>query len=96
MLRIELTDRLAQCGVRGSYCIVASVQHLLHAGEDRAVEGEIFAGHALGQHARIVLNQVKSEVVLPRVEVFTAYQSGSSGHARRLPNDEFRLPDNTG
>ena len=69
---------------------------MLRTRQDRAVEGEIFGGHGLGQDAGIVFDQVKPEIVLPQLEVFTADQGGRSGHSRGLPNDEFRLAGNSG
>ena len=88
-MRVELPDSLAQGGVCCGDGSPAAVRCLLRARQDRAVEGEIFARHCFRQHAGIVFGQMKPEIVLPHIDILTAYQKRCADHSRWLPNDEF-------
>ncbi len=74
-MRIELADRLAQGGVGGGDGGLAAVRSLLRARQDRAVEGEMFSSHGLGQDTGIVFDQVKLEIVLPQIDALTSHKA---------------------
>src|ERR1043165_1938079 len=56
----------------------------------------MFARHSFWQNAGVVFDQMKSQIVLPDVEILTGHERGRPGKSRRLPDGECGLGCDSG
>jgi hypothetical protein len=87
-LRIKLPHRLAQRDVRGHNSKFVPCRRLLRTSHDHAVKREIFTSQCLGQNARIMLDQVEPEIVLPEIDTLAGNKRRSTRYRRWLPNEK--------
>jgi hypothetical protein len=90
LVDIELADRLAQHGVGR---VDARFQRATAAAclAAPAVEGEALVDEGLGQHVRIVVDQVEGQVVLPGLHALVGGGLAQARDHGRVPDDEARL-----